>query len=376
MDKLNAKELLEKYTAGRCSEEEKAMVENWYLTMPENEAYPEVSQIESTKEELWSLLAIEKDRHFKIGYLKFISIAALILICLGAAFYFSPFFKKTSAAKDQLAVNDIAPGGNKATLILANGKRIVLDGASNGKIAEESGIMITKAADGQLIYRVTETQSINPAAFNTIVTPRGGQYQVALPDGTKVWLNASSSLKFPAAFSSRERRVELDGEAYFEVAKNPQLPFKVVTAQQEVEVLGTHFNINSYTDEANTKTTLFEGSVKVLSKTSMIAKMLKPGQQAIVEEKGIVVSTVDIDEALAWKNGNFVFNNENLESIMRRVSRWYDVVVEYQDDEVRKEAFGGSVSRFGNVSEILRMLEITGNVRFKIYTNKIVVMKK
>lgn len=375
MQQHNAQKLLEKYTAGLCTEEEKAMIENWYLIMPEEGGYPELSQIERAKKETWTLLSAEKVRRHRTGYLRMIGVAAAVLICLGTAFYLSPLCKGIKGSGQELVVHDIAPGGNKATLILADGRKVTLDDASNGQIAEESGIIITKTAEGQLRYNITAIKSVNPTAYNTVVTPRGGQYQVMLPDGTKVWLNASSSLKFPAAFGTEGRKVELAGEAYFEVARNERLPFKVTTDKQEVVVLGTHFNINSYADETDTRTTLFEGSVKVTCKASSAVKVLKPGQQAVLEGKEIAVASIDTDEALAWKNGLFIFNNEELESIMRKVSRWYNVTVEYKDDQVRKEAFGGSVSRFGNVSEILRMLEITGNVRFTINGNKIIVMK-
>jgi len=380
MQKQNAKELLEKYTAGLCSDEEKAMVENWYLTLPDNGSYPDADQIERSKKEVWDLLQVERDnlqptQEHKFHYSRWIGVAAALLVVLGISFYFYSFNSPLAFHEKKLAVHDIAPGGNRATLILANGKKILLDSASNGLIAQESGIVISKTADGQLLYTVSSAESINPLAFNTIVTPKGGQYQVALPDGTKVWLNASSDLKFPAAFGTRGRRVELSGEAYFEVAKNALRPFKVITDKQEVEVLGTHFNINSYADEGNTKTTLLQGSVKVSSPAFQLTKILRPGQQSVVSSQTIEVKTVDIDEVMGWKNGLFIFNNENLESIMRKVSRWYNVTVEYQDESVKSDAFGGSVSRFGNVSEILRMLEITGNVRFKITPEKIIAMK-
>jgi len=376
MQKQNAKELLEKYTAGLCSEEEKAIVENWYLTISDNGSYPDASQIERSKKEVWELLRVKREHIHAFSYSKLICAAAAIVIILGISLYFSSFNFHYSASKKQLAINDIAPGGNRATLILANGKKILLDSAANGLIAAESGIVITKTSDGQLLYKVSSVESVDPLAFNTIVTPRGGQYQVVLPDGSKVWLNASSSLKFPAAFGATERKVQLSGEAYFEVTKNAQLPFKVITEKQEVEVLGTHFNISSYPDELNTRTTLLEGSVKISSAPSQITKILKPGQQSVVSSIAIDVMTVDTDEVMGWKNGLFIFNNEKLESIMRKVSRWYNVNVEYQDKEVSEEAFGGSVSRSGNVSEILRMLEFTGNARFKITPQKIIVMKK
>jgi transmembrane sensor len=375
MEKKNAKVLLEKYTAGLCTEEEQAMVENWYLVLPDLGVAPDQAQILRSKREVWKRLSFHQ-RVYRWTAIRYIGTAAALAICLGTGIYFSSVYRKTAGIRNSYARQDIAPGGNRATLILADGRKIILDDKAKGKIAEQSGVTVTKTADGQLAFQVSKVESVNPEAYNSIVTPRGGQYQISLPDGTRVWLNASSVLKFPAAFSSNERRVELSGEAYFEVAKNPHLPFKVITSQQLVEVLGTHFNINSYHNEAATKTVLFEGSVKVSSISSGISKVLRPGQQSIIHDDVLEVFLADTEEALAWKNGLFIFNNEELESIMRKVSRWYDVDVVYKNEEVRKDVFGGSVSRFGNVSEILRMLEITGNVHFSIDGNKIIVMKK
>jgi len=376
MGKKNAKFLLEKYNAGLCNEEEKAIVESWYLTLPDEGTAPEYGHIERTKKEVWKLLSVRLNQSRRLNFTTYISTAAILIICLGIGIYFSSSFKKTAGAKVNYVRHDIAPGGNKAILVLANGKRITIDDKSKGEIAKQAGVTITKTANGQLVYKVIEVKSADPNVYNSIITPKGGQYQISLPDGTQVSLNAASSLKFPAAFTGKERRVELDGEAYFEVTKNPHLPFKVITAQQEVQVFGTHFNINSYGNEFKTRTSLFEGSVKVSSRLSHFSAVLKPGQQSIIDHNGLEVKRVDADDALAWKNGLFVFNNEELESIMRKVSRWYNVDIIYKNDEVRKDLFGGSISRFGNVSEVLRMLEITGNVHFKIEENKIIVMKK
>lgn len=375
MGKQNAKVLLAKYEEGLCSEEEKAIVENWYLTLSDKGDAPGHEHIQKTKEQIWELLYRHHIKPYGVNFIKYASVAALI-ICLGAGIYFASVLGKKTSIGTGYANHDIAPGGNKAVLVLADGRKIILDDKTKGEIAKQSGVTITKTADGQLVYTISKVTSVDPNTYNSIITPRGGQYQISLPDGTKVWLNASSSLKFPAAFAGNERKVELTGEAYFEVAKNKDLPFRVITALQEVEVLGTHFNINSYSNEFSTITALFEGSIKVSARSSQLSTLLKPGQQSMMNTDGLGISPVDIDDALAWKNGLFVFNNEELESIMRKVSRWYDVDIVYKNDEIRHDVFGGSVSRFGNVSEILRMLEITGNVRFKIEENRILVMKK
>jgi ferric-dicitrate binding protein FerR (iron transport regulator) len=197
----------------------------------------------------------------------------------------------------------------------------------------------------------------------SVRTPRGGTYQVVLPDGSKVWLNAGSSLTFPKKFDKQARVVMLTGEAYFEIAKNPAQPFRVLTIGQHVTVLGTHFNVNAYRDELAPRTTLVEGSVNV-SWANQTA-ILKPGQQAVMLNKSFKISKVNVDEVLSWKNGKFKFSNESIESLMRKISRWYDVDIEYRG-EITKEKFGGQVSKFSKVSDILEVLQLTGYVHFKI----------
>jgi transmembrane sensor len=303
-----------------------------------------------------------------------ITIAASVLFVITTGLYF--YTKKPQLVSQNGQIkNTITPGSNKAMLILADGSKIVLDSAHNGEIAKQTGIKITKTKLGQLVYTIANTANKNdPVTYNTIETPRGGQYQVNLADGTKIWLNSASSIHFPTAFNSKERKVELTGEAYFEVAKNKALPFRVVSQNQLVEVLGTHFDINSYTDEAKTKTTLLEGSVKVSGLETQSTAILKPGQQSILKSAGsIEVKDVDIEDAVAWKNGYFMFPNENIETIMRKISRWYDVDIEYSGN-VSQKAIWGSVSKFKNVTEVLKMLELTGVVHFKIDGRRIIVM--
>ncbi|PSL43919.1 FecR family protein [Chitinophaga niastensis] len=302
--------------------------------------------------------------------------AVLLVLAAAAAFYFLPRHnsaKAPVAALNPLYKNDVAPGGNKAVLILANGVTILLDSAQNGTIASEGHTAINKTKDGEIIYEAGKGKADAPAtAYNTIVTPKGGQFQVTLPDGSKVWLNAGSSLKFPPVFNGKERLVELTGEAYFEVAKNAAMPFKVTAGNQTVAVLGTHFNINAYTDEKNSRTTLLEGSVKILHAITHRSQLLKPGQQAKVGDD-ILVSNVDAGEAIQWKNGYFNFSHEDIESIMRKVARWYDVDIQYEGN-ITKEEFVGATSRFEKVSEVLDMLQLTGLVHFKINGRRITVM--
>jgi transmembrane sensor len=309
--------------------------------------------------------------------------AAVILIALSfGLFYSDNFFPSSNEGK--FAKNDISPGGNKAILTLASGRTIDLSDANNGQLADEIGIAVTKTKSGQVIYTIKKSEKTNTNAslqYNTISTPRGGQYQVNLPDGTMVWLNAESSVKFPVQFSGTERKVSLTGEAYFEVAKvykdrksEERLPFLVTSNDQTVEVFGTHFNINAYED--NTITTLLEGSVKVSAlQTPKLTSYLKPGQQSILNAKKLLVNTADLEEAMAWKSGLFMFNGQNLGSIMKQVERWYNVEVVFADEALKQEVFNGTTSRFKNISQLLQVLETTGSIHFKIEGRRIIAMQ-
>src|SRR5690606_26820039 len=247
-----------------------------------------------------------------------VSTAAAILIALSTTLYLYRTSIKDVVEVTTPQLTDIQPGGNKATLTLADGSRIVLDSISNGKVIEYNGTKFIKTADGQLICESLHSNdgSLNGAyyAFNTIETPRGGQYQVTLPDGTKVWLNAASSLKYPVAFNDTERKVELTGDAYFEVANDKNKPFKVLADEQEIKVLGTHFNVNAYADEASIKTTLVEGRVQVGLRNTSTAHILRPGQQSELSGNTFKIQQVDVEEAIDWKNGHFIFNNMEVRS--------------------------------------------------------------
>jgi ferric-dicitrate binding protein FerR (iron transport regulator) len=301
-----------------------------------------------------------------------VAAAAAIVLVLSATVFFL-LQKKSSdlaeRAQKVKVVHDIAPGGDKALLTLADGRQIVLDTATNGMLAQQGGIKVIKIG-GQLSY----DHEGNPAQvlYNTVTTPRGGQYQLELADGSKVWLNAASSLRFPTAFAGKDRTVELTGEGYFEVAHDASKPFHVKVNDMDVQVLGTHFNINSYSDEPSVKTTLLEGRVMVKKKEKFV--YLNPGQQAILEPANDninVANDVDVEEVVAWKNGRFLFTNAQIETIMRQVARWYDVDVVYE--KKINETFSGELPRSKNVSELLKMLEATGSVDFEISGKQIIV---
>lgn len=273
---------------------------------------------------------------------------------------------KNPAVPSPQQVAEVTPGTNGAVLTLSDGSKVLLDSLSNGALKEDKGSKIIKEGN-QIIYK--DRKGKGEVAFNTMSTPRGRQFQLILADGSKVWLNAASSIRFPTVFTGNDRRVEVTGELYFEVAKNPSKPFKVIANGTEIEVLGTHFNVNGY-DEV-IKTTLLEGSVKI--KAGNKTGFLKPGEQAQTSISGELKTsnTVNVDLVMAWKNGRFVFEDADLETIMSQVSRWYDVDVVYQD-KTPKRSFTADISRNTNLSVFLKVLEVSG-VRFKIEGKKLLV---
>ncbi|HEY0669223.1 MAG TPA: FecR domain-containing protein [Sphingobacteriaceae bacterium] len=376
MNKQDIQKLFVKYKAGLCTEEEKAFLESWYLQYEDKELqYLSQNDRNNDLQEIRESLLYNHKRGRSVPlFLKVAAVAAILLLVSVEAW----ILLKKESSSSQIVKNeirdDIQPGTNKAVLRLADGSIIDLNGINKGRIANETGIVITKVDDGKLLYTIAgnNISTSQTLSFNTIETPRGGQYQVELPDGTKVWLNAVSSLRFPTGFPDDERVVQLTGEAYFEVARDKK-PFRVMSNNQKVEVLGTRFNINSYLDNQVVKTTLLEGSVRVSNLTSKSSNLLIPGQQASVSAHGTKISTVDLDESIAWKNGYFIFENEKITSIMKKISRWYDVEVVYEG-KITDNDFNGSVSRFDNISKVLDVLELTRSVHFKLQGRRITVM--
>jgi ferric-dicitrate binding protein FerR (iron transport regulator) len=280
-------------------------------------------------------------------------------------------------------VQDASPGSNKALLTLSNGRTIQLDSAGKGQLAMQGDTRIIQLDSGLLSYQSIDRQDKTPdslLAYNTITTPRGGQYQVVLPDGSRVWLNAASSLRFPAVFAGSQRIVQLKGEAYFEVAPRNKQPFIIHIAAAasdaaplDIDVLGTHFNVNAYGNEPAVRTTLLTGSIRI--RKGIRTNMLRPGQQSIAannDQDLQVNDNADLEEAVAWKNGMFIFNNLPLESIMRQIERWYDMEVSYRGN-LRPVSFNGQLSRYSNVSRLLELLQTTGEVHFTIENKKIIV---
>ena len=312
---------------------------------------------------------VETQRYF--GWWKFAAAAVVLLVGFAAFFKFQKSGNDHPVAVIKSEITDIPPGGNRALLTLSDGSTIMLDSAKNGLLTKQGSAEITKTDDGHLVYKLMNgAKNIADNQMNMLSTPKGGQYQLTLPDGSKVWLNASSSIRFPAVFSDNERIVEITGEAYFEVAKNKKRPFRVFFSGSEVEVLGTVFNVMAYQDEQSTKTTLVEGAVAL--KNGGRKKRLKPGQQGSVFSSGeIVMTAVDMEAAIAWKKGLFYFRDAGIEEVMRQASRWYDIDVSYTG-KIPVRQFTGKVARNVNISELLNMLRYVG-VNCRVENKKIIV---
>ncbi|MDR6784556.1 transmembrane sensor [Pedobacter africanus] len=304
-------------------------------------------------------------------WLKVATVAAVLAAVCTGIYFFNQKSEELPAVANVLE-KEIEPGEFGATLILANGRKISLANASNGEIGRESGIIISKSADGRLVYEINE-KVFDPNASNTLSTARGETYQVRLPDGSLVYLNAASSLTYTASLIENEKRVvKLSGEGYFEVAKDKKHPFIVKTNKQEVEVLGTHFNISSYADDEVEKTTLLEGNVRLYAAGS--SKILKPGQQAKLSEGKMQINETDTDLAVAWKNNEFVVESEQIESIMKMIERWYNVEIVYIGEKT-KQRFSGKVSRFDKLSKVLEIVESTGEAHFEVKGRTVYVSK-
>lgn len=355
-------ELLEKYLQGKCTPEEAALIEAAYeLFIEQNPVDPSFETLDDMEANTWRRIS---DRTRSPRKLYPYIYAAALLLALGVSLYFFNY-RQIGQEQNHLGqvLQDIAPGGNKAVLILADGRQVEVGDAS-GSISTQGGSIVSQSNDSTLVYIPTDGKpKSDKALYNTLVTPRGGQFSIQLPDGSRVWLNAASELKYPADFTGmQDRRVELSGEAYFEVAKDHKRPFIVVTPTQQVTVLGTHFNINSYRDEKAIVTTLLEGSVSILTPNSS-PKILIPGQQAKEHEGKMEILPADRN-ATAWKDGKISLDGD-LQRIMRQVSRWYDVEVSYEGNIPHKE-FSGAIFRNTSLAQLLDILKMSGKLNFKI----------
>lgn len=388
----NIEILINKYLKGTITDAEKLILNEWYHSF--NDSETEVNSSWEDTEQLLSgrikarLLETIQNENPQITSRRRrkwqVPAAAILLILVSFSAY---FFYTTKSGKPQIAQaspgnvkpkTDLTPGGNKAILTLADGSHILLDSASNGTLSKQGNIKIRKLNNGLIDY-IINSELVTPGnevLYNTIATPRGGEYQVTLSDGTKVWLNAASSIRFPVSFTGKERKVVITGEAYFEVAKNKAMPFKVEANNSEIEVLGTHFNVNAYDDEAYIKTTLLEGKVKISSPALAATKepkFLLPGQQADVNKQGkiSILDNADTEEAVAWMHGYFQFKSADLKAILRQISRWYDADIVYNGNV--NLHFTGQLNKKMNVSKVFETLALTNEVHFKIDGKKIIV---
>ncbi|WP_025765118.1 FecR family protein [Dyadobacter tibetensis] len=385
MNKEKAEELLQKLRKGTIEPQEKALLESWYLTLGGNSSLSE-PELQRHFDEVWESVQQQKASiplRQQLSPLWRWTAAACILL-IGAW-----FLVENSGNKQQVLTShaDRAPGTSNATILLSDGSELDLMEMTLGKETRIGEVTLVRPKEGEVVYQTTnEERDMENTIFHTIATPKAGEYRVTLADGTKAWLNAASSIRFPAIFGSRERRVEVIGEVYFEVAKkthnNKNVPFKVRVGAQEIEVLGTHFNVNSYADEGVVRTTLLEGSVKV--RVSAQEVLLHPGQQATFNPKHstldrqthsrIDVKTIDGETAVAWKEGFFKFDQASLPELMRQIARWYDMEVVYEGP-IQSHEFVGQIERTSSLSKVLQILEM-GGVNFKIEGKKIIVINQ
>lgn len=303
------------------------------------------------------------------------TLAASVVLLLSAGYFIINALIENSE-KFSIA-QDITPGGEKAVLTLSDGSVVELTSSKDSILMNKENDVVIKVQNNKLLYEKKTKAKSSEIKYNTLTTPRSAEYQMTLPDGTNVWLNAESSIMFPVSFSSKERKVYITGEVYFEVTKTvDKRPFIVELADKaKIEVLGTHFNINAYDNEAGVRTTLIEGSVKVESLVTSDSFVITPGQQATISKNGqLSVGVVDIEEAIAWKNGRFIFEKADIYTIMRQLERWYNVRVEFEG--AINTHFGGAISRKVNISKIFEMLEMTNEVKFKLNDSTVTVLGK
>jgi len=406
-------DLFQRYLEKKVTADEEAELMQMLTESSDEEQHEMVDEFYGNMQEVYKMKESDADRVYKMIvkkpssrvystsfrrsglFFRISAAAAVVLIFITATLLIFNYGKEnpaeeinkiveiTKPIEKPLYKNDIRPGGNKAILTLADGTKVVLDDAREGKLQEQGNTTIIKLDSGRLAYN---TRSGSPllekiVQYNTLTTPRGGKYCVTLPDGTIVWLNASTTLRFPVAFVGKTRKVEVKGEAYFEVAKDEAMPFIVKAGNSEIKVLGTHFNVMAYADDKLLKTTLLEGSVEIVvrkqsaGEEEVPAVKLVPGQQAQLDvNNALTVVNADMEEAIAWKNGFFIFKNEPIESVMQKLARWYDVNVVYETTD-ESILYSANISRAKNISEVLRKLEMTETIHFKIDGKIITVLQ-
>ena len=379
--KKRIEELSKKWLNGTLTKEEQEEYDLWYNSYQDKivedfseENFNEIGKrIYLSIEQKESLRnARPQNTNSKIRYrTPAVAASILILMLAGAFVYFQSYWLHQEV--ELSSQSNIVPGRNRAILNVGNEVILDLDSLHVGDEYETDAMKISINQDGELTYSAKATSGKEDSdKLNIVSTPRGGQFVINLSDGSRVWLNASSTLSFPNNFSGKQRIVELKGEAYFEVATKTEMPFIVRTTQEEVEVLGTHFNVSSYQSDPTSTVSLLEGKVKV-STSSQQSIVLKPGEQSIVKKGLIEVQPFNLNEAIAWKDGEFMFNNENIKNAMTKIARWYDVEVDISAIEKDIEIWG-TVSKYKDIEEVLKVIEMTGSVHFKIEGRRIYVM--
>ena len=362
--------LATKWLAGTATESEKLEIDTWYNSFNDDD-YETVSNrtIERTEDILLKRIFISAQLPIQTKRKKlWKTIAAVAAVLFGAVVFFYTRHLPDKHIESHVVINDLKPGSDQAVLTLSDGSKIELNELGLKNVFKNKDLNFIKNKPGQITFR-SKIGKVSAKGTNLVSTPRAGQWHVILSDGTNVWLNASSSLSFSHDYNIKKRSVVLTGEAYFEVVKDQKHPFSVITGGQEVVVTGTHFNISNYQEDEAIQTTLLEGSVNVLSPAG--SKKLLPGQQSLLISGRLTIKEIDAEEVIAWKNGDFLFNDERLEMIMKKLSRWYDFTVTYTDDDIKDKKFSGTITRFTNVSKVLKMLELTGHVDFKVEGQKI-----
>jgi len=381
------KEILKRYLQGNCSESEKEIVEAWYLDQVDRPAWDfsageDIETGDRILAELRRRLQLTgeatvvrmRPRRDWVGY----AAACILFIAVGTGVWWLQRQRRDTAPAGQAAVlpaGDVGPGGNKAILTLADGRKIALDSSAGGLIAQQGVSSIVQRTNGRLEYQSSpknRTGASSDAVYNSLSTPAGGQYQLILPDGSKVWLNALSTIRYPSSFSGSDRVVQLNGEAYFEVAKDESRPFRVTARDLNVEVLGTAFNVNSYEDEPSIRTSLLQGSVRLVRGNTRL--VLRDGEQAETagHEDFAIVPGADVAKAIAWKNGSFSFDNDNIQTVMRQLAKWYDVEIQYQGEPTHT-VFGGTMRRTLSLQQVLSALS-RYDVRFQLKGRTLIVL--
>jgi len=360
------KALFDLLSQEKYREQAQAIMENLY-----NQEWEAMEDVDFNRQEVLNNILLSYPEKKVIHWRRWSMYAASVLFVLGLYFFFQKDQTK-EVMTELVQQNDIPAGGNKAVLTLGDGKRVILDGLNEGAVLQEGPIKITKSSDGQLTYSISPDEQL-PTSYNSVETPTGGFYQIHLPDGTHVWLNSRSSLRFPTAFTEHERRVELTGEGYFEVAKNPSKPFIVMAGDTRVQVLGTHFNINSYAIGESVSTTVLEGKVAVGN--GQMQRQVIPGQQLTIfkNKPSILSQDVDLSQVVAWKDGYFCKKSIRLEDLMNEVERWYGVDVQYQEPVAAE--FVVKLRKDISLKELLTILELTGEVKFNLTNKTLKVMK-